>query len=56
MAIVQKKKKKSKKEKIIVTWAKVVISGDEMKETVLRCVLRLVTVRLDDMGVRHTKK
>lgn len=48
MTIVQKK--------IIMTWAKVVISGDGTKRTVLRYVLRVDTIRLDDMGVRPRKK
>lgn len=43
-------------QKIVLTWAKVVISGDEVKETVLRYILKVNTMGLDVIGLRHRKK
>lgn len=43
-------------QKIVLTWTKVVISGDEVKETVLRYILKVNTMGLDVIGLRHRKK
>lgn len=43
-------------QKIVLTWAKVVISGDEVKETVLRYILKVNTMGLDVIGLQHRKK
>lgn len=43
-------------QKIVLTWTKVVISGDEVKETVLRYILKVNTMGLDVIGLQHRKK